>query len=278
MMTSNTATSKVQRMPAFYIPHGAGPCFFMKWEPPDTWANTAEFLRSVPGRLPAPPEAILVVTAHWLAEQPSLGSAAQPGMLFDYYGFPPHTYELDYPAPGASQLAQRAADLLADSGLPARLDDQRGFDHGTFIPLMVMFPDARIPVLQMSLLASLDPGRHVALGRALAPLRDEGVLIIGSGMSFHNMRGYGDPRFTPVSTAFDDWLAETVALPEPGRSERLANWATASGESGRLSHPPRAEEHLLPLHVVAGAGYAGTGRRVFTDVVMETTISAFQFD
>ena len=266
------------RMPAFYIPHGAGPCFFMDWNPPDTWDRTAAFLRGIPASLPAAPSAIALVTAHWLAPQVTLTGSAQPGLLFDYYGFPPHTYALRYPAPGAPALAERARGLLADAGIAAAVDAQRGYDHGTFIPLKVAFPDADVPVLQVSLLGSLNAPAHIDYGRALAPLRDEGVLIIGSGMSYHNMRGYGDPRSTPISAAFDRWLTDTLAWPAAERNARLADWASASGPAGRLSHPPRAEEHLLPLHVVAGAAGDSVGRQVFSDEVLRTTISAFRFD
>ncbi|MGB3069951.1 MAG: class III extradiol ring-cleavage dioxygenase [Ottowia sp.] len=276
--TASSASVSVTRMPALYIPHGAGPCFFMDWNPADAWDKTADFLRGIPGSLPVAPKAILLVTAHWLAPQVTLTGAAQPDMLFDYYGFPPHTYELRYPAPGAPVLAERVRGLLADAGIPAAVDHQRGYDHGTFIPLKVAFPQAEVPVLQVSLLGSLDAQAHVDYGRALAPLRDEGVLIIGSGMSYHNMRGYGDPRSTPISAEFDRWLSDTVALPATERNARLADWAAASGPAGRLSHPPRAEEHLLPLHVVAGAAGEGVGRKVFSDEVMRTTISAFRFD
>lgn len=265
------------RMPTLYIPHGAGPCFFMDWNPPDAWDATAAYLRSIAGSLPQRPKAIVLVTAHWLAPQFTAGSAAQPGMLFDYYGFPPHTYQLRYPAPGAPALAERVTGLIQAAGLPAAQDSERGYDHGVFIPMLLAFPDADIPVLQLSLLQDLDPEAHLAMGRALAPLRDEGVLIIGSGMSFHNMRAYGDPRATPVSQQFDAWLSETVALPEPERTARLARWDSASGPAGRLSHPPRAEEHLLPLLVVAGAAADDAGQRDFSDEVMATTISAFRF-
>lgn len=265
------------RMPTLFIPHGAGPCFFMDWNPPEAWNKTAAWLRSIQASLPARPTAILLVTAHWLAAQPSLASGAQPGMLFDYYGFPPHTYQLNYPAPGAPALAGRAASLLTQAGFAPVQDDARGYDHGSFVPLLVAFPDADIPVLQMSLLASLDAAEHIRFGQALQPLRDEGVLIIGSGMSYHNMRGYGDPRSTAISAEFDHWLGETVALPEAERNARLADWARASGPAGRLSHPVGREEHLLPLHVAAGAAGAGRGAKVFTDRVMEVDISAFRF-
>ncbi len=266
------------RQPTLFIPHGAGPCFFMDWNPPGAWDRTAAFLRGIPASLPARPRAIVLVSGHWLAAQPTVTSGARPGLIHDYGGFPPHTYQLRYDASGAPQVAARVARLLAGAGLPAAQDAARGWDHGVFIPLKVAFPDADVPVVQLSLLRSLDAGEHVAMGRALAPLRDEGVLIVGSGMSYHNMRGYGDPRSTPASAEFDRWLTETVALPAPKRDARLADWATASGPAGRLSHPPRAEEHLLPLHVAAGAAGEGVGRRVFSDRVMETVISAFRFD
>ncbi|GAB2728180.1 class III extradiol ring-cleavage dioxygenase [Melaminivora jejuensis] len=271
-------TAPVPRQPVLFIPHGAGPCFFMDWSPPDAWDRTAAWLRGIPASLPARPAAIVLVTAHWLEAQPTLGSAAQPALLFDYHGFPPHTYELTYPAPGAPQLARQASALLAQAGFAPQLDERRGLDHGSFIPLKVAFPEADIPVLQMSLLSSLDAAEHLRLGQALQPLRDAGALIIGSGMSYHNMRGYGDPRSTPASSAFDHWLAETVALPEAQRHARLADWAAASAPAGRLAHPAGREEHLLPLLVAAGAAGASPGARVFTDRVLQVDISAFRFD
>jgi aromatic ring-opening dioxygenase catalytic subunit (LigB family) len=200
---------------------------------------------------------------------------AQPELIYDYYGFPPHTYELKYPAPGEPALAERITALLGQAGLSSHIDARRGFDHGMFIPLMLMVPQADIPVVQLSLNVSLDPAAHLALGRALQPLRDEGVLIVGSGMSFHNMRGYGDPRFGPVSDTFDDWLTEAVEAPAAERDAALTAWAEAP--MARWCHPPRAEEHLLPLMVVAGAAGADRGRKAFSDRVMETTLSAFSF-
>lgn len=272
---TNPAPSTTPRQPTLFIPHGAGPCFFMDWSPKDAWDKTAAFLRGIPASLPARPQAILLISGHWLAPQATVGATNRPDLIFDYSGFPPHTYELTYPAPGAPEVAARVQQLLAGAGLPVVQDAARGWDHGVFIPLKVALPDAEVPVLQLSLLQSLNAADHLALGRALAPLREEGVLIVGSGMSFHNMRGYGDPRFTPVSVEFDRWLTDTVVLPEPERTARLADWASAP--SARLSHPPRAEEHLLPLHVVAGAAGSDAGRKVFTDQVLLTAISAFRF-
>ncbi|MGD9773301.1 DODA-type extradiol aromatic ring-opening family dioxygenase [Diaphorobacter sp.] len=275
---THTHTTTASRMPTLFIPHGAGPCFFMDWNPADAWDKTAAYLRSIAPSLPQRPRAIVLVTAHWLAPQPSMSTAERPGMLFDYHGFPAHTYELTYPAPGAPALAERVGGLLAGAGFAPAYDGERGYDHGTFIPLKVAFPDADIPVLQLSLLRSLDAAEHLRLGQALEPLRSEGVLIIGSGMSYHNMRGYGDPRSTAIGAEFDRWLGETVALPAPERNARLAAWDTAAGPSARLSHPPRAEEHLLPLHVVAGAAGDSRGAKVFTDRVMAVDISAFRFE
>lgn len=263
-------------LPTLFVPHGAGPCFFMNWNPPDAWNAMGAFLKGVAASLPQPPRAILMVSAHWLEPEFAVTSATRPGLIYDYHGFPPHTYELRYPAPGAPALAAQAAGLLDAAGLAARQDAERGFDHGMFIPLKLMLPAADIPVVQLSLRRDLDPLVHLEAGRALAPLRGEGVLIVGSGMSFHNMRGYGDPRFGPVSDEFDRWLTATVEA-EPARREVcLARWETAPG--ARLCHPPRAEEHLLPLMVAAGAAAGGRGRRVFSDRVLETTLSAFRFD
>ena len=270
-----TATGTA-RMPTMFVPHGAGPCFFMDWNPPDAWNAMADFLKNVASTLPARPSAIVPVSAHWLEPAFSVTSGAQPELFYDYYGFPPHTYELRYPASGAPQLAARMAGLLGEARLPVQQDAARGFDHGMFIPLKLMFPDADIPVVQLSLRADLDPQAHLDAGRALASLRDEGVLILGSGMSFHNMRGYGDPRFGPISDAFDRWLVQTVESAAPRREHALAAWEQAP--SARLCHPPRAEEHLLPLMVVAGAASEAAGQCIFTDRVMETTLSAFRFD
>jgi len=263
------------RLPSFFLPHGAGPCFFMDWSPPDAWDRMAAYLKGLAAGLPQRPRAILTISAHWLEPAFTVATAERPALIFDYYGFPAHTYRLTYPAPGDPALAKRVAALLQDAGLPAREDAARGLDHGVFVPLKLVFPEAELPVVPLSLRRDLDPAAHLAAGRALAPLREEGVLILGSGMSFHNMRGYGDPRFGPPSDAFDAWLTETVAKPDPAaRTTALAGWAAAPG--GLQSHPKGQEEHLLPLMVAAGAG--GPGRRDFTDRVLDVSLSAFRFD
>ena len=262
-------------MPTWFIPHGGGPCFFMDSNPPHAWDRMAEFLKGLGATLPARPSAIVVVSAHWLGGAFSVSSGARPDLIFDYHGFPPHTYALQYPAPGEPALAARITALLQAAGLPSQQDASRGFDHGMFIPMLLMFPAADIPVVQLSLSTTLDPALHLAAGRALQALRQEGVLIIGSGMSYHNMRGYGDPRSGPISDEFDAWLTAAVQAAPPERQQSLIDWAQAP--SARLSHPPRAEEHLLPLMVVAGAAGQDPGEKVFSDRVMETSLSAFRF-
>ena len=264
------------RMPTLFVPHGAGPCFFMEWNPVDAWDAMAAFLRSVAATLPQRPRAIVLISGHWLESRVMVTANARPELIYDYSGFPAHTYALEYPAPGDPSLAARLVDLLGEAGIAAGEDGRRGYDHGTFIPLKLMFAEADVPVVQLSLQRDLDAATHLAIGRAIAPLRDEGVLIVGSGMSFHNMRGYGDPRFAPISDEFDHWLSNAVSAPSSDREALLQGWEQAP--SARICHPPRGEEHLLPLMVAAGAAADGAGRKVFTDRVMHTTLSAYQFD
>lgn len=267
------------RMPALFISHGGGPCFFMDWDPPDEWDRHRQFLRSLPASLPKRPRALLVISGHW--EEPVFTVQANPAppLLFDYSGFPPHTYKLRWPAPGDPALADRVYDLIRAAGLPAARDPARGYDHGTFVPLKVAFPDADIPCLQLSLANDLDPGRHIALGRALARLRDDGVLIIGSGNTYHNMMVMmrslrGGPRAHPAGREFDAWLTEAVTCPDADeRNRRLAGWSRAPG--GRDAHP--REEHLIPLHVVAGAADGDIGQKTLEDDVLGVVESAFRF-
>jgi aromatic ring-opening dioxygenase catalytic subunit (LigB family) len=261
----------IASQPSFFIPHGGGPCFFMP-DPTHVWTGMEAFLKGIVNTLPERPKAIIVVSGHWETAGFAFTSTIRPTLIYDYSGFPSYTYQLRYDVPGAPELAAHAAKLLKDSGLVAAVDPERGLDHGVFVPLMVAFPDADIPVIEMSVDKNLDPALHLAAGRALSPLRDRGVLILGSGMSFHNMRGYGDPRSTGPSQAFDQWLTDAVEEPGARRAECLKAWATAPG--GRFSHP--AEEHLLPLMVAAGTSEAG-GRRVYNELVLKTAISGFRF-
>lgn len=260
-------------LPVLYIPHGGGPCFFMDWDPPETWARMAAYLRSVGQGVPRP-KAIIVISAHWEEANFTVQATPTPELIYDYYGFPPHTYALTYPAVGDPALALRVRDLLQGQGMPCAVDTQRGYDHGVFIPFKLIYPEADIPVLQLSLKNDLDPLACYRAGQALAPLRDEGVLIVGSGMSYHNLRAFfGDsPAKTQTAAAFDQWLSTAVVQPE-GREAKLGAWAQAPG--ARTAHP--REEHLLPLMVVAGAARNDAGRCTFTDTVMGAAISAYQF-
>ncbi len=264
-----------KRQPSLFIPHGGGPCFFMDWKmgPKDTWDNLAAWLRNVRELLPEPPKAILVISGHWESPELLITGSAQPELIYDYYGFPQHTYDLKYPAPGSPDLAKQVQSLLADQQIPAQLDPERGYDHGVFIPFLLMFPDADIPVIQLSLRQDLDPAFHLKVGQALEPLRDQGVLIVGSGMSFHNLRVFGRDVKAP-SRAFDDWLSAAVAQADPAeRAKQLQQWADAP--SGRFSHP--REEHLLPLMVAAGAAGPDQGEKVFEDDVLTMVLSAYRF-
>lgn len=221
----------------------------MDWPAPNPWAPMQSYLQSLPQFLPEKPKAILVISAHWEDAVVAVQTKPDPKLYFDYYGFPDHTYRLTWPAPLATDVAQKTLKLLHDNGIASRADAQRDFDHGVFIPLKVAFPEADIPTFQLSLLSSLDPKAHWDLGRVLKSLRDEGVLIIGSGLSFHNLRAFfaaGSPQVSEASRAFDAWLYDSVSH----APETLLSWQNAP--HARFCHP--REEHLLPLMVCAGAG------------------------
>jgi len=219
------------------------------------------------------PRAVLVVTAHWEAPCPTVSSAAHPAMLYDYTGFPPESYQIRWPAPGHPTLAEEVRALLAAAGLATAADPHRGFDHGTFVPMKLAFPEASVPTVQLSLIRGLDPAQHLAMGRALAPLRDAGVLILGSGMSYHNMRGFFRPGARPASEAFDGWLAVTVTAAPAVRAARLLRWTEAP--AAREVHP--REEHLLPLHVVVGAAGDDPGWVDWRGDVFGRVVSAHRF-
>lgn len=262
-------------MPTVFIPHGGGPCFFMDWTlgPADSWDELEHWLRGYADTLATRPTAILVVSAHWEERLATVQSGAAPPLLFDYYGFPEHTYRLDYPAPGDPALARRVRALLSDAGIDNEDDPGRAFDHGVFVPLLLMFPDADIPVLQLSLRQDLDPAAHWAIGEAIAPLRDDGVLIVGSGLSFHNLPLFMQQRGADVSKAFDAWLHALADLEPAARRDALAAWSNAP--RAREAHP--REEHLLPLMVIAGAGGDSAMRRSFSGRVHGHALSAFEF-
>lgn len=254
-----------------YFSHGGGPLPLLG----DPGHQTMiDFMTRLPEQLPKP-EAILVISAHWEEPVPTLLGAAKPPMFYDYYGFPDAAYQIDYPASGHPALATQIVKALAQAGIPARIDPQRGFDHGLFIPLSLMYPEANIPAVQLSLQQGLSPQAHIALGKALRSLNKENLLMIGSGFSFHNMSAFfhHDPNMiTPRNNAFQDWLIETITtnMDQGLRETRLANWEAAP--YARYCHP--REEHLLPLHVCAGlAGRAG--KVIFDDKILGVRCAAF---
>jgi aromatic ring-opening dioxygenase catalytic subunit (LigB family) len=272
----------LSKLPTIFIPHGGGPCFFMDWNPPDTWDRMADYLRRVPDQIGSTPKALVVISGHWEEDVVTIQNNPKPTLLYDYYGFPPSTYQIRFPAPGAPEVSARVAELLGAAGIAWKYDRERGYDHGVFIPLKVAYPNADVPIVQVSLLATMNPAEHIRFGEALAPLRDEGILIVGSGMTYHNMRTLmgsmrrgGNGRAADAgSQRFDDWLEEVLTkAPPESRASALASWDKAP--SARDAHP--REEHLLPLHVVVGAAGDDPGKRTLKDVVMGAVESAFRF-
>jgi aromatic ring-opening dioxygenase catalytic subunit (LigB family) len=238
------------------------------------YAKTAEEFSRLPQRLPSRPKAALVITGHWEADEFTVSTSAHPPMVYDYYGFPEHTYHLKYPAPGAPDLARNVKQLLGQAGFGCAEDGNMGFDHGTFVPLGLMYPEADMPIVLLSLKASYDPAEHIRVGQALGPLRDQGILIIGSGLTYHNMRGFGRPESRPVSYEFEAYLNDAVSQRDSERrNAMLIDWQNAP--SARLAHP--REDHLMPLMVAAGAGSEDVGHRLFVDEVASVAMASYEF-
>jgi aromatic ring-opening dioxygenase catalytic subunit (LigB family) len=259
-------------LPAFYISHGGGPCFDMEWPNGNPFERLRTYLSGFAAQVGARPRAILVVSAHWEAALPSVTASPKPPLIYDYTNFPPHTYALRYDVPGSPELAARVGALLAAAGIASAQDATRGLDHGVFVPFRVMYPNADIPLVELSLQIGYDPRSHFAIGRALAPLRDEGVLIVGSGMSFHNLATMFDGRGEDAGR-FDAWLTEAVTGDPIRRPELLAQWSSAP--AARAAHPE--EDHLAPLFVVSGAAPEERGAAVYHDVILNKPISGFRF-
>lgn len=259
------------RLPTYFISHGGGPWPWVKDLIPFDVRDLEESLQSIPGQV-GDPTAVLCVTAHWEAPTFTVGTAAQPPMLYDYGGFPDFTYRLRYPAPGHPGVAARVLELLGSAGIPATEDSQRGYDHGTFVPLFVAWPDARVPVVQMSIKWGFDPEDHLAVGRALTPLRDEGVLIVGSGLSYHNLRRFGPDAAEP-SRQFDDWLYRAMEADPDTRTKELISWEQAP--AARTCHP--REDHLLPLMVALGAAEGEQALRNYHGSMGGALASGYRF-
>jgi 4,5-DOPA dioxygenase extradiol len=241
------------KTPAVFVSHGA-PTLAIETDDP-----THVFLTQL-GRTLGKPRAVLCVSAHWEASRPSLGAAEAPQTIHDFYGFPEPLYSIHDPSPGDPALAERARVLLHDAGLEPQLDERRGRDHGAWVPLTLMYPDGDVPSVQLSVQSRLDAAHHAALGRALAPLRDEGVLILGSGGATHDLRraAFRHPDSAQVPDdvrAFEAWLVDGI---EAGETDALVGWLERAPHA-RANHP--TPEHFLPLFVPLGAAAPGTKGR-----------------
>lgn len=254
-----------------YFSHGGGPLPILGDASHKAMVN---FMLQLPTRL-RKSDAILVISAHWEESIATLVGAHTPPMFYDYYGFPDEAYEINYPAPGSPEIAKRIASLLIKNNISARIDPQRGFDHGLFIPLILMYPQADIPSLQLSLLHSLNPTAHIAIGKALRELMHENILVIGSGFSFHNMMAFSWQGLNipdPDNETFQNWLIETCTGPlsQSEREQLLIEWQKAP--SARYCHP--REEHLLPLHVCLGMADKPASK-IFDDYILGKRSVAF---
>ncbi len=262
-----------QRLPTYFISHGGGP---WPWLPDmrKMMHSLEVSLANMPREIGVKPKAILMVSGHWEEDDFAVMASPAPGMVYDYGGFPAFTYQIKYASPGAPDVAKRVAELLKASGLPTHLDTSRGYDHGVFAPMQVMYPEADVPLLQVAIRHGYDPEQHLALGRALAPLRDEGVLIVGSGLSYHNLRLFGPGAKAP-SAAFDAWLNDALMSAPEKRTAALKRWDEAP--SARVCHPE--EDHLIPLMAAVGAAESETATRVYhdTNVFGGVTASSFRF-
>ncbi|MBB4008231.1 DODA-type extradiol aromatic ring-opening family dioxygenase [Allorhizobium taibaishanense] len=264
------------RLPTYFISHGGGPWPYMTGDFRRNFDQLEQSLLDMRAELKERPTAILVISGHWEERRFAISSGAQPGMIYDYQGFAKHLYTIKYGAPGLPELAKRVQQLLHARGIDADLDPTRGFDHGTFSILKPLYPEENIPVVQVSLDASFDPALHFNAGEALSPLRDEGVLIIGSGLSYHNLAAMQDVRGHEPSRQFDAWLQQTlVHAPPQERAKRLLEWESAP--CARAAHP--REDHLIPLMVVAGAAKDEPGAVTYhqTDFAGGLTASSFRF-
>lgn len=229
-----------------FLSHGGGPLPLLGDEGHSEMVKNLNYLALKINK----PSAIIVISAHWEEDIPTITSAAKPALIYDYYGFPEESYLIEYPCPGEPVLAKQVEELLNKSGIKTRLDEQRGFDHGLFVPLKIMYPDADIPCIQLSLTKNLNPADHIKIGSALSGIKYDELLIIGSGFSFHNMRAFFEAETIDSKTMnekFEQWLIDTCSNSDIGESERtsrLENWENAP--HARYCHP--REEHLLPLH------------------------------
>ena len=272
---TDPASTSPRRQPTYFISHGGGPWPWMTGPFRDAQNVLEESLQRLPGELPEPPKAILMVSGHWEAPGFAVQTHPNPPMVYDYGGFPEEMYQIQYPTPGSPELAGRVVELLTAAGIAVREDAERGYDHGMYAVLFPAWPDADVPVVQLAVDDRFDPAEHLAVGRALAPLRDEGVLILGSGFSYHNLRLMGPGAEVP-SAGFDEWLGDAlIDRSAEERAARLLEWAHAP--YARVAHP--REDHLIPLMVVAGAAGDDEAVRSYHEDAWNGTVvtSSFRF-
>jgi aromatic ring-opening dioxygenase catalytic subunit (LigB family) len=264
-----------RRLPTYFLSHGGGPWPYMEAGMRRRFDQLEASLLALRREWGDAPRAVLVISGHWETEEFAVSSAAHPGMVFDYHGFPEHLYRIKYDAPGSPELAMRLRAMLQAGGFACERDGERGFDHGTFSLMQPIYPDGDMPIVQLSVKQDLDPHAHLSIGRLLAPLRDEGVVIIGSGSSFHNLALRGLAAIEP-SRRFDDWLQQTLLhSPTDERRRRVANWTVAP--DARVAHP--REDHLIPLMVALGAAEEEPAALTYhqDDFMGGWTLSSFRF-
>ena len=259
----------MKRLPSLFVSHGA-PTLALES------GGTADFLRGL-GQTLGRPSAIVCISAHWDRPSPTVSGASRPRTIHDFLGFPPQLYALRYEAPGAPELAREIAEALAGAGLPAQLDEARGLDHGVWVPLSLMYPEADLPVVALSVQSGAGPRHHFDLGRALGPFRERGVLVIGSGGATHNLRDVmrHPPHAPPLSYAqeFTEWLCRAVTQ---GNTDALLGYQ-ASAPHAQRAHP--TAEHFLPLFVALGAADAPSGRILHRDITHGAlSLAAFAWD
>jgi 4,5-DOPA dioxygenase extradiol len=256
------------QIPAIFVSHGAPDLPLRSGAAPD-------FLKQLSRTIPKP-EAILIISAHWSMQQPTVSFATNPCTIHDFYGFPAALHQLDYPAPGAIDLAQQVVELLSEKAIECHQSIDRGLDHGAWTPLILAYPEANIPVTQLSIQPHLNPIHHFQLGRVLAPLRDEGILIMASGSATHNLGVLNaDYHAQPQSqtTQFVDWLTNAIAS---GDTEDLLAYRSRAPYA-MYNHP--SEEHLLPLFVAMGAaGKLARGTQIHSSFTYgDLSMAAYQW-
>jgi aromatic ring-opening dioxygenase catalytic subunit (LigB family) len=270
-----SAAGEGGRLPTYFLSHGGGPWSYMDGPGRQSYAELERSLVAMRPELKSRVRAILMISGHWEEMGFAISSAARPEMLYDYGGFPDYLYRIRYAAPGSPALAARVQGLLAAGNISARLDDQRGFDHGTFSIMHVLAPEEDLPIVQLSMDSRMDPALHLQVGRLLAPLRTEGVLIVGSGFSFHNFF-IREARAGDSSATFDDWLQHALINAKPAeRTQLLIRWEGAP--FARAAHPH--EDHLIPLMVAVGAAEEEQAQCTYhqTDFWNHHTVSSFRF-